>query len=315
MIIFLYGQDNYSSRQKLKEIISHYKKIHKNELNLKYLDLEKDSYQNFRDELQSLSIFAGRKLIVLERAISNEDFKTNFLKDGKKFLNSNDIVLFYEDREISEKDRLFKFLKKQGKAQEFKPLEGQSLRNWARKEFANYQVKIRPEALEKLINFVGNNLWQLSNEIEKLINYKKAETIETKDIELLIQPKIETEIFKTIDAIAAKNKRKALSLIHQHLEKGDSPLYLLSMINLQFRNLLLVKSYEFKHGLSADYIRILNKKLGMHPFVARKTMELARKFSLPELKKIYHKIFYFDLVTKTGRIDGKTALDLLITDI
>ncbi|HEY0087510.1 MAG TPA: hypothetical protein VGB37_01630, partial [Candidatus Lokiarchaeia archaeon] len=198
---------------------------------------------------------------------------------------------------------------------------------------------IENPALENLINFVGNDLWQMKNEIEKLVSYKFSkrvdeaiassspvanarevdetisssppfndnQVVQVKDIELLVKPKIETDIFKTIDAIAQKNKNLALRLLHKHLEKGDSPLYLLSMINFQFRNLLMVKSHKTEQGLNED--------LGMHPYVIRKTTEQARKFTTSELKKIYQKIFKVDLSIKTGKINPDVALDLLVTEI
>lgn len=311
MIIFLYGQDTYRSRQKLNEIIEHYKKIHRSGLNFKYFDGEKLNFQDFKNEVQSVSMFSEKKLIILENIIKNKDFKEKFLANSKKFLGSENIILFYETEEITEKDPLFKFLIKNAKSQEFKSLEGQRLKSWIKKEFSNYQTEITSEALEKLIEFVGNDLWQLSNEIKKLVNYKPKQRIEVKDIELLVRPKFENDIFLTIDAIAGKNKKKALKLIHQHLEKGDSPLYLLSMINFQFRNLLIMKSGELGHELYANYIPIP----GMHPYVIRKTKQQIKKFTLEELKKIYQKIFQIDLAIKTGKIDPQTALDMFVAEI
>jgi len=149
------------------------------------------------------------------------------------------------------------------------------------------------------------------NEIRKLVSFSKARTVRTEDVKLLIRSKIETDIFKTVDAIADKNKRKALKLLHKHLEKGDSPLYLLSMINYQFRNILIVKDFIEKHK---TYNTIL-KRSGFHPFVVKKAYFQSQKFSFKDLKKIYRKIFQVDLQIKTGRIEPETALDLLIAEI
>ncbi|GAH61420.1 unnamed protein product, partial [marine sediment metagenome] len=79
MIIFLYGQDTYRSRRKLNEIIEHHKKIHKSGLNLKYLNLNEKSFEDFKDEFQSISMFAEKKLIIFEEAFTNQNFKENFL--------------------------------------------------------------------------------------------------------------------------------------------------------------------------------------------------------------------------------------------
>lgn len=310
MIIFLYGEDTYRSRQKLNEIIEHYRKVHKSGLNLKYFDGKKLSYGDFKDQLQVTSMFKEKKLAVLTDIFSNQDFKGKFLGDAEKFTSSGDIILVYQEQEISSSDPLFAFLKKHAKCQEFKGLRGQKLKNWLKKEFEGYRARIDPKALDKLINFVGNDLWQLSNEVKKLSTFKR-DKIEAKDIELLVKAKIETDIFKTVDAIALKNKKQALSLIHKHLEKGDNPLYLLHMINFQFRNLLMIKDLIEKHK---SYQAIL-KETGLHPYPLKKSYFQARKFTMAELKKIYQRIFRVDLGIKTGKIDPKTALDLLITEI
>lgn len=311
MIIFLYGQDTYRLRRKLNEIIEHHKKIHKSGLNLKYLNLNEKGFEDFKDEFQSISMFAEKKLIILEETFTNQNFKENFLKNSKKFVNSGDIILFYETTETPRSDSLFKFLKRYTKSQEFKLLEGENLKNWVKKEIENYKVKIHPIALEKLIDYVGNDLWQMANEIRKLVSYKENKKIEVKDVELLVKPKIEPEIFKTIDALASKNKKQALELIHKHLEKGDNPLYLLSMINFQFRNLLTIRDLIEKN--KSPYTLLEEAKL--HPYVIKKSYSQAQKFKIDELKKIYQKIFQVDLAIKTGKVEPETALDIFIAEI
>ena len=311
MFYFLYGQDTYRSRQKLNEIAEQYKTIHKSGLNLQYFEGEDLTFDKFSDVLQQISMFDEKKLIVLCNVFSNQDFKEKFLKNSKNLLKSKDIIVFYEESDISEKDRLFKFLKKEAKSQEFKLLEGEKLKNWIRRELKSFGACINEEGLNKLINYTGNDLWQLSNEIKKLVNLKEDKKIDGDDVELMVKPKIESDIFKTIDALAQRNKKQALYLIRKHLEKGDSPLYLLSMINFQFRNLLVVKDLIERQR---PYYAIL-KITKLHPFVVRKSYEQAGKFTLPELKKIYQKIFQADLSIKTGRMEPETALDLFLTEL
>ncbi len=308
MIIFLYGSDTYRSRQKLNEIIERYKEIHKSGLNLKYLQAANLSFQDFKDEIRQASMFRETKLIVLMDAFSNPEFKKSFIKKGRVFVDSEDTVLFYEQNQISEKDSLLVFLKKYAKAQEFKILEGKRLKVWLRKEFEKLGAKIGDGALQKLIDFVDNNPWQMINEVKKLTSFKSGQEIKVKDVELLVKPKIESDIFKTIDAIASKDKKTACKLLRLHLKGGDNPFYLFSMINFQFRNILIVKDLIMRN-LSPFSLS------NLHPFVVKKSCNLCRKFGISELKKIYQKIFEVDLSVKTGKIEPETALDLLITEI
>lgn len=308
MIIFLYGQDNYRSKRKLKELIEHYREIHKSGLSLKYLDVQKLSFKELEDELKQTSIFKEKKLLVLMNVFSNADFKKIFVKKGKKFIDSENTLLFYEPDKIDKRDALGKFLNKHAKSQEFQLFEGLKLRNWLKKEFQERKANIKEQSLDKFITFVDNNPWQMINEIQKLAHFKNGKKIEIKDIELLIRPKITIDIFKTIEAIASKDKKRALKLLRNHLKKGDNPFYLFSMINYQFRNLLIIKDLLVKN--LSPY-----SSTGLHPFVVRKSCDLARKFDFSELKKIYQRLLKVDLSIKTGKSDPEAALDLLITEI
>ncbi len=311
MLIFLYGQDTYRSRKKLREIIEHYRKVHKSGLNLKYFDYSNLSFETLKNEFQITPMFKEKKLIVLENISPHLENEEKFLGLIKNLENSKDIILVYQGGQPDLRSTLFKSLKKYSKSQEFKPLEEEKLKSWVDGEFAKFKTEIDPEALNRLIYFIGNDLWRMNNEIEKLVNFKSRKKINPGDVELLVKPKIEADIFETIDALAQKNKKRALSLINKHLEKGDSPLYLLSMINFQFRNLLMIKDLIEKNR---PYYTIL-KTTKLHPFTVKKSWQLANKFTFQELKKIYQKIFQADLSIKTGKVEPRISLELLLTEI
>ena len=311
MIFLLYGPDNYSSREKVREMIEHHKEIHKSGLDFKYLDGKDLDFSTLLNEDQQSSIFNEKKLIVVTNVVSNKEFKEKFLKSYKKLIDSPNIIVFLEEEKIAANDSILNLLKKHIKCQEFPILSLEKMKRWVKNELSKVKGDISPNALDKLLEYCEGNLWSLSNEVKKLAAFKIKKTIEVEDIELLVKPKIETDIFKTIDAIASKDKKAALTLLHKHLDKGDAPLYLLSMINFQFRNLLLVKDLMEK-GKSYYDIPKLTK---LHPFVVKKSYQSAQKFQYQELKKIYQKIFQVDLSIKTGKLKPEIALDILIAEI
>lgn len=311
MFIFLYGKDTYRSRQKLKEIIEHYKKVHKKGLDLKYFDSERLNFQDFKDEIRTSSMFGQKKLVILVNVFTNSRFKEEFLKEKEIFKKTENIILFYENSSPRKGDSLFKFLKKYGKTQEFVILKGKRLGDWVKKEFEKHKTQIDIQAQRMLIDFIGSDLYRFSNEIKKLVAFKRNKKINLNDVELLIKPKIETDIFKTIDALASGNRRQALLLFHKHLQNGDSPFYLFTMIAFQFRNLLIVKHLVEK---GYDFNSVLEKSK-LHPYVARKAYWYAKNFEIRELKRIYQRLFEIDLKIKKGQIPPKVALDLLVFEI
>jgi DNA polymerase-3 subunit delta len=270
-------------------------------------------------------MFDDKKLIVLRNLFSAKGgpasgWQEDFLEQIKKINDAKDIVVIYENDKVDERTKFFKTLKKETKCQEFDFLAGAQLNKWVSQEFEKYGSKIDSQAQDMLLNFVGSNLWQLENEIKKLAFFSAQggpasgwkKTIITKEVvELLIKSKTENDIFKTIEALASRDKKQSLIYLQKHLENGDNELYILSMIAYQFRNLLIIKELAERQ----EPYGLIAKKSGLHPFVVQKTFYLCNKFSMEQLKKIYHKIFQIDSDIKVGKIDPELALELLITQI
>lgn len=311
MIYFIYGEDSYRAKRKLEEIILGYKKVHKSGLNLIYIDTDETNFKDFYSNLKITSMFAEKKLIVLKNVFSDAKFQEDFLENVKSLEDAKDIIVIYEDTAPDQRTKLFKVLQKHAKCQECNYLQPAALKKWVNQEFEKNKVKINPDALDLIANLIPSDLWKMVNEINKLSNYKSGSVVKKEDVELLVKSNIENDIFKTIDALVSKDKKQALSLLHKQLEDGDAPLYLLSMIAYQFRNLLIIKELQ---DARTPY-NIMAKKSGLHPFVVQKSYYMCSQFSMPKLKKIYQKIFQADSDIKTGKIEAETALDLLLSEI
>ena len=54
------------------------------------------------------------------------------------------------------------------------------------------------------------------------------------------------------------------------------------------------------------------KKLGIHPFVARKNLYLVKRFNWKKLTQIHHKLLEIDKKTKTGLADQSLLIDLFV---
>ncbi len=307
MIYFLYGPDSFRSRQKLQDIIEGYKKVHKSGLNLVYIDAKEKSFSDFISGFKITSMFAEKKLIILKNTFASTKFCEEFLEEIKSLQERDDLIVVYEDETPDQRTKIFKALQKNAKCQSFDLLSPAIAGKWAQKKFEEVGVKINMDALSLLLNFTGSNLWRLSNEIEKLANFKKGGTVVKADVDLLVRPNIENDIFKTIDSLASKNKKEALMLLHKHLDNGDNTLYLLSMVAYQFKNLLIVKEL-----LDSSRPASLS---GLHPFVIKKSTYLCSQFSFDQLKDIYAKIFQMDGDIKTGKIDAELALDMFVSQI
>ncbi len=308
MIILLYGKDTYRSKKKLEEIIGEYRKKYKSGLNIRFLE-EKETFKDLCDYDKQVSMFGEKRLVVARKVFSSENTKNDFFENYEKIILSENIFVLYEEGEIKKNDKLLKsFLDEKRKVmvQEFQPLSGKKLFSWIKKEFESSGAEIEVDAVYRLQESTGEDLWRIKNEIEKLSLYKKK--IKKEDVDCMVNVGIETNIFRTIDAIVEKKRENALLLLYDHLQKGDNPLYILSMITYQFRNLISISDL-IERQYSYDVVK---SKSGLHPFVFGKTYKQVKFFSFEELKKKYNNLFEMDLKAKTGQIDPVLALHLFL---
>jgi len=308
MLIFLYGQDTYRSREELRKIISEQEKVclaygraSLNWFNFVKIDAkekEAEILEPVKENANTSSMFSEKKLIIVENifcANKEEQEKIlEFLKNKDNAKDKENIIVFW-DEEPDGKSDLFKFLKENAKSKKFEFLQGAKLRDWVKERVAANEGIIDGQALDRLINYAGSDLWRMANEINKLLAYDKK--IKTENVELLIKPEIDINVFNIVDALGQKNKSRAIDLMGKYFGKGEDEIRLLGMFVYQFRNILKIKSSP-----------AINP--GLHPFVFSKTREQARNFSFEQLKKIYYQLMTIDLDLKLGRIEPMAALEL-----
>jgi len=116
------------------------------------------------------------------------------------------------------------------------------------------------------------------------------------------RPVIPKHVFGFLDALGYKNKQKSFLEFHRLLDQGESPVYLLTMMTWQVRNLLRVKESR-SQGVK-----------GINPFVLRKTQSQVKNFEEEKLVEIFHKLLEAEVALKTTQQDPKLVLDLLINE-
>jgi DNA polymerase-3 subunit delta len=323
VIIFLYGSDSFRTHQKLLEIKNKYLTSDKSGSGLSFCDAdeEKKNLSKIKNSLETANLFASKRLLIVKNTISSgseqeqKDILEYLQKNWKKIgENSDSVAVFWEGSSPKKNNALFKFLEKNAKKQNFEKLSGIKLTQWTLKTLKEIDpdAKISQPALKKLASFAPDDTGLIFSELQKLAAYSDGEMITEKDVELLVKANLAGNIFTTVEALGANNKKLALKLIHEHLEIGDDPFYLLSMIAYQFRTMLKIADLAEKNITSEYEISKITK---LHPFVIRKNLAQIKYFTFPRLKKNYQKLATFDTLIKTGKLDIKLALDKLLVEL
>lgn len=333
MIIFLYGNDTYRCRAKLNELKAKYiAEVDKNGQSIIAINGEKAEIKEIMEAVAAPSLFARKRLVIIENILGSKSLLApvfeifdKLSKQEKKADNKDDnIIIFYDEisGEKMGKNKLFNFLLKQKFVQQFKPLSNTETANWIKREVLARGGNISLRSANILAGLVGNDLWQISNDIDKLISYRLAQSrqlsgaetaveINSGDIAAMAKGRFDENIFALTDAISQKNKPEAIRLLEEELDNGLAETVLLHMITRQFRILLQVKE-ALALGQSA---RKIAGELKLHPFVVQKSANQARNFSLEFLKSVFSHLIKLDRRLKTGQGDLRADLALVIAKI
>ena len=111
-----------------------------------------------------------------------------------------------------------------------------------------------------------------------------------------------------VNAVAAKDQRKALDLYYDLLALKEPPMRILSLMSKEYRDLFHVKELS-KQGYGKKDIA---SRAGLHPFVAGKYMDLAKRFRSSELRQIMEESADLEQRVKTGLMTDSLAVELFI---
>ncbi|MBI4160469.1 MAG: DNA polymerase III subunit delta [Candidatus Yanofskybacteria bacterium] len=322
MIIFLYGRDDYRLKQNLDKIVEEYKSKHPIGTSFNFDLSQAEQTSKFEDALRAVSFFDEKKLIIIRGAFDHSVETTKIIERQALPDDPKTISIFVENTgedELTKKDKkLWLILSaKPNIVKGTESLDIKKLEAWVKKEAASLNCSIDLPAIKKLVwNTMLSNekkeevtdSWRIRLELEKLANYKSGgqsgSTISEADIDLLVKPAVDLNIFHLVDAIANRFRLRAAVLIEENVEAGQEPFYILSMIAYQMRNLLKVKAL----AENAVPLQTIIKKTGLNPFVARKAYEQSKKYSLGELKKLFGQLANIDVEVKSGLVDITDAI-------
>lgn len=321
MIIFLYGEDTFRSRIKLKEFKDKFiREVDPSGNDIVTLNGETANLLKIKDAANASSLFSRRKMVIVENIFKN---KSKIVIDEiaeyfRKLKNEQDnIIVFWDEMSGAKmgKNKLFNFFSKSDSdspikkfVQAYPSLSDQEVSAWVKKEFSEKGGRISNTAIFALVAALGNDLWAISNEINKLIAFKPNDEISVEDIEKMVKGKINENIFALTDAIGTKNRRLTLELVEKEMEAGAADMYLLYMITRQFKIMLQIRS-AIDQGKSNA---VIASELKIHPFVVQKSSQQIKSFPAEFIVKIINQLIEIDYQVKSGQTDFVTALDLLL---
>ena len=170
----------------------------------------------------------------------------------------------------------------------------------------NPQPTITPKASQMLVEFLGNDLSKVNNELEKLqLILKPGEQITPQIIEENIGISKDFNNFELQNAIGAKDIKKAFAIIQYFSQnpKNNPIVVTLGMLYSFFSKLL-------RYHALAD-TREAAKALGVHPYFIKDYQLAARNYPMKKVSAVIAGIRTVDMKSKGVGAGNMTQGDLL----
>ena len=203
------------------------------------------------------------------------------------------LVLSFINQSLDKRKRIYSLSKKNGLAFESKKIYDNQIFNWINEAALNKKINLHPKSIQIIIDFVGNNLSQIENELDKLkINSKPQDVIRPDEVESIIGFSKEYNFFELTKHIGKRDFTKTIEIIeYMSTNSVKYPLTLLiSSIFYFFNKLFLYHSIENKREAS--------KIMGVNPYFIEEYKLASPNYSMKDISKIFNYLLEADKRSK-----------------
>lgn len=306
----IYGVDKYLIDKEIDKIIKK-NKIDNNSI-IRY-SLNEDSIDNILEDANTFNLFSDTKLIIVNDAnifTSSNDILTDKIINYLNNYNDKSYLVFtlLSDK-IDNRKKITKVMSDKGNVIDLNKKEVDTNYIISYLKENGYQINMSDARM--ILNKVGNNLFSINNELDKLMLFKlEDKVIDKNSIDLLINENIDSSLFALVDSITNKDKDKMLKLYHECLLESD-PIMIINMLANKYILLYQVKRL-ISDGYSDDKIA---KELEVHPYPVKLARNMCYSYSVKEILDIILKLANLDKDIKLGNVNGEEGLEFLLLSI
>ncbi len=305
-IYLLHGDQSYLRLRYVKALTRHFA-ADDDTMNVSSFYGKKIDLEEVASLARTLPFFSEKRVIVLEET-GLFSRACGELTDLIKTLPEETVLICSEDA-IDDKSEQVKAVATSGCIADFSMPPAEDLRKWVLGKLGREHRPITRDALDMFLSRCGDDMWQISNDLEKLISYTFGKDgIREEDVEAVCAPLAEDKIFNMIDAMLDGNTKKALDLYTDLVIIGKDPLHL---IREQLRLMLHLKQM----GTSSSDFKAAAKILGMKDGRVKMALSAARKRSKIYFTEGITKCADLEEQIKTSKIDAAAGVESLIIEL
>ena len=253
-------------------------------------------------------MMADRQVVIVKEAQDLSRSIENLVAYADNPQPTTVLVLCYKYKTIDKRKKLYKTIQKKGLVYESKKLYENQVADWIKNYLAAKKYKIETKASLMLVEFLGNDLSKITNELNKLMVVLPAETTVTpKAIEDNIGISKDYNNFELRKAVGEKNILNVNKIINHFAQnqKANPMVVTISLLNSFFTQLLIFHSLKDKSNNSVA------KSLGVHPFFVGDYLTAGKNYPMRKVSQIIGLLRDADVKSKGVGANALPAGDIL----
>ncbi|NNK26723.1 MAG: DNA polymerase III subunit delta [Flavobacteriaceae bacterium] len=253
-------------------------------------------------------MMAERQVVIVKEAQDLSRTIEKLVDYAKNPQPTTVLVVNYKYKKIDKRKALYKALAKTGVVFESKKLYENQVADWIRRTISAKNYTIAPKAAQMLVEFLGNDLSKVNNELEKLqLIIPEGSQITPDHIEKNIGISKDYNNFELRKAVGEKNVLKAHRIVNYFGENPrDNPMVVTVALLFNFFTQLM-----HYHGLSDHSPRAVASALRINPYFVGEYIDAARNYPMKKVSKVIALLREFDVKGKGVGANAVPQGDLL----
>ena len=210
-------------------------------------------------------------------------------------MESTVLVFCYKYKTLDKRKKVSKLLSQKGIVYDSKKLYENQVGDWIKRVLAGRKYLIEPKAIAMLVEFLGNDLSKINNELEKLqIILPVGTTINPQHIEENIGFSKDFNNFELIHALGSRNQAKAFQIAHYFANNPKAnPLLVTTSTVFGF----FVKILKY-HGLKDRNPKNVASVLGVNSYFLKDYDLALKNYPMKKVSKIVASLREVDVKSK-----------------
>lgn len=307
-IYFLMGDEPYYIDKLTEYIEQNVLQKHERDFNQTILYGRDVTIEDVIGNAKRFPMMADRQVVIVREA---QELSRTIDKIESYLENIQDttvLVFAYKYKTIDKRKKFTKLLAEIGVVFESKKLYENQVGTWITRVLQGRGYTIEPKANAMLVEFLGNDLSRISNELDKLqIILPKGHTITAKDIEVNIGFSKDFNVFELQNALGSKNQVKAYQIAQYFADNPkENPMVVTTSLVFSF----FVKLLKY-HGIKDKNPAKVAPILGVSPYFMKDYDFALKNYPMKKVSAIVAALREIDVKSKGVGANALSNHDLL----